>query len=96
MWQDDFSKKVVYSTATDYCRHLSLGNYRDWYLPSLEELKTIVDYDRTGPAISPIFKTIYSSKYWSSTGYYIDFSDGRAGSYNRRGIYVRCVREIGE
>ena len=99
MWQDNISKKIVRSTAIDYCHHLSLGNYIDWYLPSLSELKSIIDYDIS---ISPIFKTIHFSKYWSGSSsssyyYYIDFMNARV--YKTRdnySFYIRCVRKINE
>ena len=109
MWQDDFSKQVIQSTAVDYCKNLTLGDYTDWYLPSLERLKTIVDYDRTDPAILAIFQTVFSSKYWTSSlvgaswnssySYFnsINFSNGNEDSIlGDSSLYVRCVREINE
>jgi len=54
-------------TAINYCANLTLGGYDDWRLPSFEELKSIVDYDRYSPALSPIFVNFVSDYYWSAT-----------------------------
>ena len=61
-----------------------------WRLPRLEELRSIVDYDRTSPAVDPYyFQELISDGYWSSTInasntlYYegINLSEGNSGTY---------------
>jgi hypothetical protein len=56
-------------TPTTYCAELTLGDYSDWRLPSVEELESIVDFGRVSPSINPAFIHIVSHYYWSSTAY---------------------------
>ncbi|MGH9195448.1 MAG: DUF1566 domain-containing protein [Acidimicrobiia bacterium] len=42
---------------------------RDWRVPNVKELQSIVDYGRFGPSIDPIFGPTAASFYWSSTTY---------------------------
>ncbi len=90
-----------WSDASAYCDSLTLGGRSDWRLPRVDELSTIVDYDRYGPARDPIFKGP-PGYYWSAT----DFAGSIGGSWiilfrngyvrngsNRSTPYdVRCVR----
>jgi len=79
-----------------------LGGFSDWRLPSLKELKTLVDSNRKNPAISAdYFPNTQSSLYWSSTihanytnvawgvlfSYGYGYMGGKSSSY-----YVRAVR----
>jgi len=117
-WQDDYSDnngKVktldVYDASISdkdpnhYCRKLTLGGYDDWRLPNFEELQSIIDYGRSGPAVNPIFENILDSNsrwrgyYWSSTNF--EYPSGHnkriqfdKGNYDwDDGVaYVICVR----
>ena len=72
-------------------------------LPTIEELRSIVDYERHEPAIDvDIFKDTKSSWYWTNTpaaGYpefawCVDISGGGVGSGSKgNGKYVRPVRK---
>jgi len=107
MWQDNKDAKTVerdWQGAINYCRNLKLGGYRDWRLPSVSELLTIVDYSEYKPAISPVFKNVALSDYWSSTSdagatsnsfqfWCVEFKNGSAGSWPDGPNYVRCVRD---
>jgi len=49
----------------------------DWRLPNVNELQTLADYGRVGPAIDPVFNNAVdsftqSSLYWSSTTYQLN------------------------
>ena len=59
MWQDEqYTKKEneayydnvnyvkvgFWKYAREYCTELSLNNYKDWYLPSIEQLKSLYEY----------------------------------------------------
>ena len=98
------TKLLTWSKAADACRALDLGGFKDWRLPTIRELLTLVDYERHEPAIDPIFQCV-SSYYWTSTpaahspsGYawVVDFDNG-ASNWGRRsyGFHVRAVRNTG-
>lgn len=108
MWQDNIDAKTIkkdWYEATDYCNDLSFGGFNDWKLPSLTELKSIVDTNNN-PTIKSEFKNVEYATYWSSTidaGYSnyawkVNFSNGNQNSnYSKSNdyyvdYYVRCVR----
>ena len=48
------------------------NNHCDWRLPTIAELKSIVDLSASGcgsgsPCIAPVFGPTWASRYWSST-----------------------------
>jgi hypothetical protein len=104
MWQDDESAKSVtqnWQGAIEYCQNLNLGGHNDWRLPSLAELKTIVDKNNN-PTIKSEFKNTASHGYWSSTphayfsnyAWYVYFSYGYENDYYKgNNANVMCVRD---
>jgi len=44
-----------------------LAGKRDWRIPNVKELQSIVDYEVLNPSIDPIFGPTAPSFYWSST-----------------------------
>ena len=105
-WQDDtIGSKMEWQEAIDYCENtLKLGGYKDWRLPNINELKSIVDRDKYNPAIVNGFKNTSSHAYWSSTtnqsdNYYtwvVIFDYGLIAYSNKDyygGLFVRCVRD---
>lgn len=104
MWQDSIDTKTIRKNRKDakqYCRSLVFAGYDDWYLPRLNELKTIVDEKKFDPAIRFGFKNIQSGHYWTSSpnlsdimnALNIDFKSGKTYNNTRKGkCYVRCVR----
>jgi hypothetical protein len=112
MWQDNADVKTVTKkyensddstdTAFTYCKNLTLGNYTDWRLPTIDELVYITDKGRVNPAIDTTkFNNVASNNYWSSTtnaffsssawvvnfNYGNDYNNDKSSSY-----FVRCVR----
>ena len=104
MWQDDESAKSVtkhWQGAIEYCQNLNFAGYSDWRVPSLEELRTIVDKNNS-PTIKSEFKNTASYLYWSSTpfadgsdyAWVINFDGGGEGNGDKSyGYNVRCVRD---
>jgi predicted ribonuclease toxin of YeeF-YezG toxin-antitoxin module len=108
-WQDqkansDTNKKLTYKKAIEYCENLKLGGYR-WRLPTIDELKSIVDYKREDKAIKKGFKYVSVGKYdwyWSSSqdvsdkkyAWVVDFYYGDDGfGHKSDSGFVRCVRQ---
>lgn len=85
-----------WSNAVVYCESLNYGGYQDWRLPNVNELASIVDYQRYSPMApgnSSPFYDVRASRYWTSTtdpqdtnsAYQIWMHDGRIcsrGQYN--------------
>ncbi|MBL0687090.1 MAG: DUF1566 domain-containing protein [Sulfurospirillum sp.] len=69
MWQnEDYDKKDNWKDANDYCTDLNLSNKSDWRLPTIAELMSIVDLNKTNsPTIDDIFTNTDKHSYWSST-----------------------------
>ncbi|HHB95287.1 MAG TPA: DUF1566 domain-containing protein, partial [Campylobacterales bacterium] len=52
-WQSSpSSQKFSWSDAQNHCNNLNYGGHSDWRLPSIYELKSLVDYKKYNPAIA--------------------------------------------
>ncbi len=104
-WQDDTDAGGITKTwqgAIDYCEALNLAGESDWRLPNINELTSLVDDTRYGPAIdTTAFQNVDSYYYWSSTtnagitkfAHIVDFSSGGQHDGSKgTNFYVRCVR----
>lgn len=82
IWEDTISTQIDYANVVGYweqamshCEGLSINGLTNWRMPNINELRTIVDYNSIGPAISNIFLFIGPTtsgdkiNYWSSTTY---------------------------
>jgi hypothetical protein len=98
MWQQETMEKKDWDNAILSCSELNLAGHKDWRLPTIEELLSIVDFERHDPACDPVFK--------AQSGYYRSSStDGPTGAWlvyfyiggafagtKTGGYYVRAVR----
>ena len=101
MWQQaDDGITRTWSEAKTYCNAMVLGGHNDWGLPRIDQLLTIVDFSRYGPAIYSPFD-VRSGHYWSSSAnvyypanaWHVYFVDGSANwDFTSYLYYVRCVR----
>ena len=66
-WQATSTSPRTFASAADLCRNSNTGGHRDWRLPRVEELRAIVDYGRTAPAVSPPFNVNAIAAHWSQT-----------------------------
>lgn len=100
MWQQETLSTMSYDNAVLTCSELDLAGHKDWRLPTIKELISIVDFDRHSPACDPVFRA-QTNSYWSSSTYqtdptlawyvFFDFGDTVA-DYKAVGYYVRAVR----
>ncbi len=79
------------------------AGFNDWRAPSVQELVSIVDYRRSGPAIDSIFGPTASMFYGSSTSrvnfpdqaWGIDFLSGMVLTDERKTTqHVQAVRDV--
>jgi hypothetical protein len=106
LWQNPPAERVMdWEEAISYCKHLDLDGYTDWWLPSIEELQSLLRNDSKGckwpDEITGDCKKVI---YWSATyhtgkpaGYYpmvISFNSGEFGDslYDLSKVTTRCVR----
>ena len=89
-----------WNEAMKYASSLRLGEFDDWRLPTIEELKSLIDINYK-PTIDPIFQNIKPSSYWSSStdgnhtsvAWYVYFYYGNDFWHYKSDYYfVRCVR----
>ncbi|MCB1193990.1 MAG: DUF1566 domain-containing protein [Leptospiraceae bacterium] len=105
MYQDSCSgttTTATWSNALQYCTNLSLAS-KTWRLPNTNELKSIVDYGKSNPAINETyFPKTQPYYYWTSTTYFPDTSTAWSVLFYDTNIYnptksvgynVRCVSD---
>jgi hypothetical protein len=106
MWQDDIAAQNVkgyWEDALEYCDHLRLGGYKDWRLPNVRELYSLIDLNADDPAAIEQLSHVVSGDYWSSSvcvsdisdAWLVYFEDGVVNHYSKtRKRHIRCVRDI--
>ena len=106
LWQDapdNKSLSITYLEAQDYCEKLVVAEYKDFRLPTLNELQSIIDYNNYKPAILKGFLHVANETYWSSTPFADDDMEvwtiqfkkgGRSTKGKHYDRYVRCVQKL--
>ena len=104
MWQDDHLASEVEKSYTDakvYCKALNFAGFTDWYLPDVNELKSIVKAENYPRAIYNIFHNVASGYYWSSSEHTSEYAwivlfiyEDVVYYHKRDESYVRCVRKV--
>ena len=99
LWSSTLPKEMTWQKAIDACKNLDFNGHKDWRLPTVKELISLVDYEKYDPATE--IPNTESNFYWSSTTF-ADFTDGAwyvgfnyGNVYNRgkaNAFYVRAVR----
>lgn len=81
-------ERLVHAEALTAAAAVTLGGCTDWRLPTVQELLSLVDYERVDPAIdTDAFPGTRSAWHWSSTpvagapGYAWDVHFGDGSSY---------------
>lgn len=102
MWEQQAASDKNWEGALSYCEGLSLAGYDDWRLPSMNELKSIVDYKKTNPSIDKMaFSDAVGNTYWSATSHWVytdsawlvsfDYGNGKYANKSDR-YYARALR----
>ena len=65
MWQQTFVTGQTWQQALTYCEGLDYSGFSDWRLPNVNELRSLVNYDRNNPASD--FPGMQSDWFWSSS-----------------------------
>ena len=100
-WQQGYPQKAVtWNEAYAYCDSLEYGEKNDWRLPAPQEIMTIVNYDKSHPAINTSYFTEIpdspsdSRNFWTDKVLVLDSDKGHTFSYaSKDDIYfVMCVR----
>jgi len=97
-WTDFFITPDDQINAAAYCSNLGSG----WRLPSIEELRTLVESNTTNSAYNPVFQEYEPSAYWTSTmfdqdhAWFVSFENGfEYYYYNSTTVSfdIRCVSD---
>ena len=105
-WTYDYQPGLTWKQALAHCESLSYGGHHDWRLPNKNELISLIDYNRQGPAsdfpnIYIVSNNTYKIFFWTSTtvaslnfaAWNISFSDAAIGyEYKLAPHSARCVR----
>ena len=70
MWQDtnvNVEQKLNRLELKVYCRKLDFANRKDWRVPVLSEMISLVDYNKITPASLDKIKYIIPLPYWTSS-----------------------------
>lgn len=104
MWQDNTAASGVkknYTDAIAYCENLNFVGYDDWYLPSVDELKSIVKAENYPKSIVKGFNNVGPSYYWSSSEYTSEYAwivlfiyEDVVYYHKTDKSYVRCLRKV--
>lgn len=106
-WIDDSTHGTgikKWQDANTFCENSNHAGESDWRLPTINELMTLADYDKTGVAYNSTFRYNKSSSYtyfWSSTKvtgndtdfWSLKFEPGNTfNAHYSKSYYSRCVR----
>jgi formylglycine-generating enzyme required for sulfatase activity len=104
-WQSESPGEMTWYEAQEYAKSLSLDGKRDWRLPTLAELESLLDRTKARPEGRPPMRKEVPFRdelsYWSSTTFERDtknawivmFNGAYVLSYYKSNSYhVRCVR----
>lgn len=93
MWKKDESPELNWQEALEYCAELDFAGYKDWRLPSIRELPTLLDLSfKDGvwfhKQYFPGTKTAPLGFYWASTTYGDTFGWGENFQFGYDGYYA--------
>ncbi|WP_200152950.1 DUF1566 domain-containing protein [Chromatium okenii] len=96
------AKQFSWDNAIKVAKDTRHAGYTDWRLPTIDELKTLIVTGQNPTINQQAFPNTLSAWFWSaspnasnsSSAWYVNFSSGFAGNYNRNvSNHVRLVRD---
>lgn len=89
MWQRKRAPNTMnYQNAVNYCENLALGDYNDWRLPSISELKTLIVGCQSGTDACKVSDACLSRSCYSTLCYCADKQGpGEDGYYWQKGVW---------
>lgn len=97
-WDDALNQVEILNAGSGFAGH------KDWRLPTIKELATLVDYDRPSPIDLNLFPGTPGLWYWSSTPYqkqasrawFVAFGSGDISSerIDNQTLHMRLVRTL--
>ena len=100
-WQYESPGLMTWDRAREYAETLSLNGKKDWGVPALWELETLLDRTKYRPVMREEIPFRDNLSYWSSTtfgensnnAWIVMFDGAYILSYYKSNLYhVRCVR----
>jgi len=100
-WQLDSPGQMNWHEGQAYARSLKLGHKKDWRLPVLRELESLLDRTRYRPEMRAEIPFRDTLSYWSATtfgperknAWMVMFDGAYLLSYHKTNKYhIRCVR----
>jgi hypothetical protein len=100
-WQCESPGEMTWDKAREYAETLSLNCKKDWRLPALWELESLLDRTKYRPVVRKEIPFRDNLSYWSSTtfsensnnAWIVMFDGAYILSYYKSNLYhVRCVR----
>jgi hypothetical protein len=100
-WQRESPGKMTWHEGKEYAETLRLNGKKDWRMPSLVELETLLDRTKYRPVMREEIPFRDTLSYWSSTtftdnsnnAWIIMFDGAYLLSYYKSNLYyIRCVR----
>lgn len=100
-WQSEPTEPMTWHEAQAYARSLLLDGKKDWRLPTLKELESLLDRKRYRPVMRAEIPFSDRRSYWSSTTFgpdrnnaWIVMFDGAyvLSYYKTNRYHIRCVR----
>jgi hypothetical protein len=76
-----------WNDANEYCKNLEFAGHKDWRLPTIEELLSLIDRSNSNLALPTghLFTGVQANYYWSSSTY-ADSTDYAWGVYMNDGF----------
>ena len=103
MWQDNKTPYMMnWADAKTYCKSFGVARLKDWRLPNIKELYTLVDKTKKELSINDAFENTKNDHYWSTDTYPgeptiaqdVYFGNGTIDwMYKNERLYIRCVRQ---